>query len=58
MELIRVRDEYEEQGKDLKAETTLVESFMAGQRNKHASWLWHFEDIIEGNTKEFGESSK
>lgn len=44
--------------KDLKAETTLVESFMAGQRNKHASWLWHFEDIIEGNTKEFGESSK
>ena len=33
---------------DLKAETALLESFMAGQRHKHASWIWHFEDRIGG----------
>ena len=38
---------------DLRAETTLVESFMSGQRDKHASWLWHFEDDIGGSSGQF-----
>ena len=42
---------------DLKAETALLESFMAGQCHKHASWIWHFEDYLGGESQQFIENS-
>ena len=44
--------------KDLRADTTLIEAFMAGQRDKHPSWLWSFEDTLEGEAGQFVEQSK
>lgn len=42
---------------DLRAETTLIEAFMSGQRHKHPSWLWTFEDTLGGEAGEFVEQS-
>ena len=46
------------QREDLKAETALIESYMSGQRDKHASWLWYFEDTVGGDSGVFLENSK